>query len=214
MIKNILLMSLLLSPAMASANMNVSYSGNILELGYSVDIKDDSYLYLGADSANWFAVGYGHAYMFENYVRLSGYYEYSQWDNVLLGDFGVRTNSHLIDLSVTKFFPASSIKFGGKYELIDDSGWEFEAGDKQALYTGYSRYFEKWYASATYTHSLRQYDDEMWGDSDSDYRSNELELTLGWNQVWKVSPYIKGTAFRMYGDNTGYSWSVGGSVSF
>lgn len=201
-------------PSVALAGFNFSYADEIVELGYSVDIKDNSYLYLGADSSNWFAVGYGHSYLFETLTRVSGYYEYAQWDNVLLGDFGVRTKSNLFDLSVTQFFISSSIKIGAKYELIDDSGWEFEAGNKQSIYTGYSYYFDNWYVSSTYTHSYRQYDDELWGDSDSDFRANEIELTLGLSRIWKVSPYVKTTAFRAHSNDTYYSWSIGGSIAW
>ncbi|MCG9649711.1 hypothetical protein L1D24_14135 [Vibrio brasiliensis] len=201
-------------PSVALAGFNFSYADDIVELGYSLDIKDNSYIYLGADSANWFAIGYGHSHLFESLTRISGYYEYSQWDNVLLGEFGVKTQSNLLDLTVTQFFESYSIKLGAKYELIDDSGWEFEAGDKQSVYTGYSYYFDNWYLASTYTHSYRRYDDDLWGDSDSNFRSNEVELTLGINRIWKVSPYIKTTAYRAHSSDTYYSWSLGGTFAW
>ncbi|MDG3086299.1 hypothetical protein P7F88_09345 [Vibrio hannami] len=212
--KKLLISILGLLPAFANAGLSFSYSEEVIELGYSVDIKDNSYLYVGADTSNWFAVGYGYSHLFESYTRVAGYYEFAQWDNILLGDFGVKTKSNLLDLSISQFFMNSSVKLGGKYELIDDSGWEFEAGDKRSIYTGYSYYFDKWYLSSTYTHSLRTFSDELWGDSDSDFRSNEVELTVGVGNIWKMSPYLKTTAYKSQGQETHYSWSLGGSFTW
>ena len=133
---------------------------------------------------------------------------------------GSKTNSHQVDLSVTRYFKHSSIKLGATSEYVRN-GFTWLTVDDVNRYSAYisaTRYFEHVYLSSKYEHYLAIDKSDM-EDFNQGY-ANVWELSLGsMHSILKFYPYAKVSIFDPNGTYYGQSssdvtFSINGTFSF
>lgn len=207
----------------ATANVTVSIEKDFLEIGLYASLFDDVYLFVGADSDDWLGVGVGHRYEINPQWRLSSYYEYGLYDDWLMhevGIDGVKTTSHQIDLSATRYFKQASVKFGTTAEYIRNGFTWLTVDDvnKYSLYLGASYYFEHLYLSSKVEHYYAVDKSDM--ENFNQGHANVWELSLGsMHSIFNFYPYAKVSVFDPNGvyygqSNSDVTFSINGTFSF
>lgn len=205
------------------ADVTVSIEKDFFELGLYATLTDNSFLFVGADTDDWLGVGAGYRHNFNHQWRMDAYYEYGLYDDWLMhevGIDGVKTSSHQIDLSVTRYFEKTSLKVGGTGEHIRNGFTWLTVDDvnKYSAYVSATRYFKHVYVGAKYEHykAIDQSDMEDFNQG----HANVWELSLGsMHSVFNFYPYAKVSVFDPNGvyyglSNSDITFSINGTFSF
>ncbi|WP_217495092.1 hypothetical protein [Vibrio sonorensis] len=206
------------------AAINISIEKDLIELGLTASVTDNTYISIGADTDDWIGLGAGYQTFLSPDLRLSAYYEYGLYDDWLMKDIagidGVKTQSHQIDLSATQYFDGFSVKGGVTAERIRNGfTWlTVDDANNYSAYIGTAHYFNHLYISGRYEHHFAVDKSDMTDFNQG--HANEWELTLGtMKPLWRFYPYAKMTVLdpngTYYGlSNSEVSWKIGGSFSF
>lgn len=208
----------------AVAGIDLSIEKDVVEIGVTAAVTDNTYLYIGGDSDEWIGIGVGyHKFVNQNW-KLASYYEYGHSDDWLLGELagidGVKTKTHLIELSATRFFQGYSAKFGVTSEFVRNGfTWiTVDDANKYSTYLAAAKYFEHAYLTGKFEYHYADDKSDMVDFNQG--QASEFEVTAGtMRSYWKVFPYAKISAFSPNGtyygmDKTDYNWTIGGRVSF
>ncbi|MGF1720774.1 hypothetical protein L4D20_12115 [Vibrio kyushuensis] len=213
---------MLCSPAFAGFDLSVEK--DVIEIGVTASVTDNTYLYIGADSDEWIGMGLGYHTFVSPRWKLSSYYEYgikNEWLlDETLGVDGVKTNTHLLELSASRFFKGYSTKFGVTGELVRNGfTWlTVDDANKYSAYIAGAKYLQYVYIAGKFEYHYAQDKSDMIDFNQG--QASEYELSLGtMKPIWRISPYVKVSAFSPNGtyygmENTDYSWSVGARLSF
>jgi hypothetical protein len=151
-------------------------------------------------------------------------YEYGISNDWLLSEMfeidGVKTNSHLFELSASRFFKRHSLKFGVSSELIRNGfTWiTVDNANKYSAYVAGATYYNHVYVTTKVEHHYAVDKSDMLDFNQG--QANQYEISLGtMKPIWQVYPFAKITAFSpvdtYYGmEKTDYSWTVGARLSF
>lgn len=208
----------------AIAGMDLSIEKDVVEISVTASVTDNSYLYIGGDSDSWVALGVGYyAYIDRNW-KLASYYEYGLKDDWLLEELagidGVKTNTHFVELSATRFWDGYSAKVGVTSEFVRNGfTWiTVDDANKYSTYFAVAKYFQHTYLTSRFEYHYAKDKSDMVDFNQG--QAGEWEISLGtMRPIWRVYPYAKVSAFSpngtYYGMNsTEYSWGVGGRLSF
>ncbi|ANU35604.1 hypothetical protein RJD38_03150 [Vibrio scophthalmi] len=207
-----------------SAAVNFSLEKDFVEIGLSAALTERSYLFVGADSDDWLGVGIGYKYQPNPHWRLHAYYEYGLYDDWLLNDMadidGVKTKSHLVDLSATRYWQQYSLKAGVTAERVRNGfTWiTVDDANKYSAYAGIARYFQHIYLSGRYEHHYATDESDMIDFNQG--HANEWEVSIGtMKPIWHFYPYAKVGLFSPNGSyygmtNSEVTWTIGGAFSF
>jgi len=209
--------------AASYADVTVSIEKDFFELGLYASLTDNSFLFVGADTDGWLGVGTGYRHNFNHQWRMDAYYEYGLYDDWLMhevGIDGVKTTSHQIDLSVTRYFEHTSLKVGATAEYIRNGFTWLTVDDvnKYSAYVGATRYFEHVYVAAKYEHYMAIDQSDM--EDFNQGHANVWELSLGsMHSIFKFFPYVKVSVFDPNGTyygltNSNVTFSINGTFSF
>ena len=208
----------------APAAINFSVEKDFVEIGLNAPLTDDSYLFVGADSDDWLGVGIGYQYQPNPYWRLNAYYEYGLYDDWLMNEVaeidGVKTSSHMVDLSASRFWQQYSIKAGITAERVRNGfTWlTVDDANKYSAYAGVAHYFQHVYLSGRYEHHYATDESDMLDFNQG--HANEWEVSIGTMMpIWHFYPYAKVSLFTPNGTYFGLeksqiTWTVGGAFSF
>lgn len=209
----------------AMAGFNLSIEKDVLELGVTASVVDNTYLFIGTDTTQWLGVGIGYHTFLSPAWKVNAYYEYGLESDWLLDEMagidGVKTNTHFHEVSATRYFEHSSAKIGITTELIRNGfTWlTVDNANHYSAYIGAAKYFDKIYLAGRYEYHYAQDKSDMIDFNQGS--ANEWEVSIGaMRPVWsKVYPYGKITSFSpngiYYGMNSvEYSWTVGGMISW
>ncbi|MDD9156524.1 hypothetical protein PVK64_10020 [Aliivibrio sp. S4TY2] len=208
----------------AIAGIDLSIEKDVVEVGVTAAVTKNTYLYIGGDNDNWVGLGIGyHQFVNQNW-KLASYYEYGLKDDWLMSEVagidGVKTKTHFIELSATRFFDGYSTKVGMTTEFVRN-GFTWITVDNANKYSGYvsaAKYFQHAYITSKYEFHYAEDRSDMLDFNQG--QASELEFSIGtMRPVWHIYPYAKISAFTphdtYYGmTETEYSWNVGGRLSF
>ncbi|RJX74329.1 hypothetical protein DZ860_04170 [Vibrio sinensis] len=208
----------------SAAAVNFSIEKDFVEIGLTAPLTDESYLFIGADSDDWIGIGVGYQYQTAAHWRLNAYYEYGLYDDWFIEEVtsidGIKTSSHMIDLSASLFWQKYSFKSGVTAERIRNGfTWiTIDDTNKYSVYTGAVRYFEHIYLAARYEHHYATDESDMLDFNQG--HANEWEVSIGtMKPIWHFYPYAKvglfspnGTYFGM--ESSQVTWTIGGAFSF
>ncbi|WP_375322069.1 hypothetical protein [Aliivibrio logei] len=208
----------------ALAGIDLSIEKDVVEVGVTAAVTQNTYLYIGGDNENWVGVGIGyHAFVNSNW-KLASYYEYGLKDDWILEELagidGVKTKTHFVELSATRFFDGYSTKFGVTSEFVRNGfTWiTVDDANKYSTYISGAKYFQHAYISSRFEYHYADDKSDMLDFNKG--QASELELSIGtMRPIWHVYPYAKVSSFNpnksYYGmTDTNYNWTVGGRVSF
>ena len=215
------LASLLSSPALA--DVTVSIEKDFLEIGLYAPLFDNTYLFVGADTDDWLGVGLGFRHDFNQQWRLNAHYEYGLYDDWLMHEIGVdgvKTSSHQLDLSLTRYLKHASLKIGATGEHIRNGFTWLTVDDvnKYSVYLGAAYYFEHVYLSSKYEHYLAV--DKSHMEDFNQGHANVWEFSLGsMHSLFNFYPYVKVSVFDPNGvyygqSNSDVTFSINGTFSF
>ncbi len=221
--KRLSIASLVLLSAQANSDVTVSIEKDFFELGLYASLFDNSYLFVGADTDDWLGVGIGYRHELSKQWRLDAYYEYGLYDDWLMHEIGVdgvKTSSHQVDLSATRYFQSSAFKFGITAEHIRNGFTWLTVDDvnRYSAYLGYSYYFEHVYVASKYEHYMAIDQSDM--EDFNQGHANVWELSLGsMHSFFNFYPYAKVSVFdpngTYYGQtNSDITFSINGTFSF
>lgn len=208
----------------AIAGIDISIEKDVLELGVTASVTDNAYLFIGGDTDEWIGIGLGYHTFLTPQWKANAYYEYgleNDWlVDEILGIDGVKTHTHFIELSATRYFEKYAAKFGVTNEYVRN-GFTWITVDNANKYSGYAslvKYFKHLYVSGKYEYHYAQDKSDMTDFNQG--QANEWELSIGpMRPIWKVYPYAQISAFSpngtYYGMNkTDFNWTIGGRISF
>lgn len=202
----------------------MSIEKDVLEIGVTAAVNPSSYLYIGADSNEWLAVGLGYHKFTSPSWKVAAYYEYGLANDWLMDEMvgvdGVKTKTNMLELTATKYLNRYSVKFGAKTERIRNGfTWiTVDDADKYAVHVGAAHVFKHLYLSGKYEHHYAIDRSDMLDFNQG--RASEWELSLGSvKPIWRLFPYAKLSALLPHGkyygsEKTTYSWTFGGRLSF
>lgn len=208
----------------AIAGIDLSIEKDVVEIGVTAAVTKNTYLYIGGDSDNWTGIGLGYHTFINSNWKLASYYEYGLRDDwvleELVGIDGVKTKTHLIDLSATRFFDGYSAKLGVISEFVRNGfTWiTVDDANKYSTYFAGAKYFQHTYLTTRFEYHYAEDKSDMLDFNQG--QASELEFSIGtMRPVWHIYPYAKISAFAphdtYYGmTETNYSWTVGGRMSF
>lgn len=220
---SIFTMAMLLSfPALSG--LDVSIEKDVIELNATANVSRNTYLFIGADSNDWMGLGLGYHQFVSKEWKVASYYEFGLANDWLMDELagidGVKTRSHLIELSMTRFFERYSIKFGTKSEFVRNGfTWlTVDNANKFSAFVGASSAYSYVYFSAKYEYhySIDKSDMENFNQGNA----SKFEISLGASKpILYVYPYVKVSAFVPHGtyygtDLVSYSWTLGGRLNF
>ena len=210
--------------ASAVAGIDLSIEKDVVELGVTASVSDSTYLFIGGDTDQWVGIGIGYHKFLNPRWKVNAYYEYgleNDWlMDELVGVDGVKTHTHLFELSAIRYFKNYSAKIGVTNEYIRN-GFTWMTVDNANKYSGYlsvAKYFQHIYLSGKYEYHYAQDKSDMIDFNQG--QASEWELSTGtMRPIWKVYPYAKISAFSPNGtyygmENVDISWTMGGRVSF
>lgn len=208
----------------AFGGIDLSIEKEVVEIGVTAAVTNNTYLYIGGDTDNWIGIGIGyHKFINRNWM-LASYYEFGLSDDWLLDELagidGVKTNTHLFELSATRFFDGYSTKFGVTSEFVRNGfTWiTTDNANKYAAYFAVAKYFQHIYMTNRFEYHYAEDKSDMVDFNQG--QAAEWELSIGTMQpVLHIYPYAKVSIFRpndtYYGMNDiDYRWTVGGRISF
>lgn len=208
----------------ALAGIDLSIEKDVVELGVTASVTDNTYLYVGGDSDEWLGVGLGYHTFVSPVWKLNAYYEHGISNDWLLSEMfeidGVKTNTHLIELSASRFYKSRSLKFGVTSEFVRN-GFTWITVDNANKYSAYiagASYYNHIYVTGKVEHHYAEDKSDMLDFNQG--QANQYEISIGTMQpIYNLHPFAKVTAFSpvdsYYGmDKTDYSWTVGARLSF
>ncbi len=223
--KNIsIVCSVMMTCSTAMAGINLSIEKDVSEINISASVTDEIYLSIGADTDDWLGVGVGYSTFLTPNLSINAYYEYGLYDDWLMSEIaeidGVKTKSHLIDLSMTRYFSDFSLKAGVTAERIRNGFTWLTVDDtnQYSAYLGAAKYYRHIYLAGRYEHHYATDKSDMIDFNQG--HANEWELSIGtMKPIWRLYPYAKVSLFspngRYYGmQDSDLSWSVGAAISF
>ncbi|HAU8283871.1 TPA: hypothetical protein I7151_12895 [Vibrio vulnificus] len=206
------------------AGFSVSIEKDLIELGVSAAVTDQSYLYIGADSNEWLGIGVGYQHRLSSQWTANAYYEFGLENDWLMTDAlevdGVKTKSHFLDFSTTRLFDDYSTKLGitGEFTRNGFTWITVDDSDKYSMYASVARYFQSLYVTGRYEHHYAIDRSDMIDFNQG--HANEWEFSIGtMRSIWKIYPYLKANVLSPNGtyygsQSTNISWSMGGTISF
>jgi hypothetical protein len=208
----------------AFAGIDLSIEKDVIEIGVTATVTDNTYLYIGGDSNEWLGIGVGYHQFVNSNWKLDSYYEFSLEDDWLMGELagvdGVKTKTHLIDLSAIRFFDGYSAKFGVTSEFVRN-GFTWMTVDDANRYSAYfaaAKYFQHAYVIGKFEFHYAEDKSDMIDFNQGS--ANEWEISIGtMRPILHIYPYAKVSAFSPNGtyygmDDIDYSWTIGGRISF
>ncbi|CAH0525686.1 hypothetical protein [Vibrio hippocampi] len=208
----------------AFAGIDLSIERDVVELGVTAPVTDNTYLYIGGDSSEWVGMGLGYHAFISPRWKIDSYYEYGIKNDWLLSEMvgadGVKTNTHLVKLSASRFFNGYSVKFGVTGEFIRNGfTWiTVDDANKYSAYVAGAKYLQHVYLSSKFEYHYSQDKSDMVDFNQG--QASEYELSLGtMKSIFNVFPYATVSALVpngvYYGMNKAdYSWTIGGRLSF
>lgn len=208
----------------ALAGMDLSIEKDVVELGVTASITNNSYLFIGTDSDEWLGVGVGYHTFINSQWKLNAYYEYGQTNDWLMDEMtgvdGIKTHSHQLELSATRYFTGYSAKFGVTNEYIRNGfTWiTVDDANKYSAYASLAKYFDHVYLAGKYEHHYAKDKSDMVDFNQG--QASEWELSVGtMRPIWKIYPYAQITMLSPIGTYYGVTqaelnWTVGGRLSF
>ncbi|XDF78448.1 hypothetical protein AAFX60_004655 [Aliivibrio fischeri] len=208
----------------AIAGIDLSIEKDVVEVGVTAAVTNNTYLYIGGDNDNWVGLGIGYHKFVNPRWKLASYYEYGIRDDWLMSEVvgidGVKTNTHFVELSAARFFDGYSAKFGVTSEFVRNGfTWiTVDDANKYSTYFAAAKYFQHTYITSRLEYHYAEDKSDMLDFNQG--QAAEWELSIGtMRPVWHIYPYAKVSAFNpnrtYYGmTETEYSWTVGGRMSF
>ncbi|GLO62545.1 hypothetical protein MACH09_30530 [Vibrio sp. MACH09] len=208
----------------AIAGIDLSVEKDVVEIGVTAAVTSNTFLFIGGDSDSILETGIGYHKFVNRNWKLSSYYQYglkNDWlMNEIAGVDGVKTNTHLIDLTATRYFEHYSAKFGVTSEVIRNGfTWlTVDDANKYSSYFAVAKYFQHTYLTGKYEYHYAEDKSDMVDFNQG--RASEWELSMGtMRPLWHIYPYAKISALSPNGtyygmDKTEYNWTIGGRLSF
>lgn len=206
------------------AGIDISFKKDVLEIGVTANVYNNSYLYVGADSADWAAVGLGYQRFVSQTWKVAGYYEFglvNDWlMNEVVGVDGVKTKKHRLEFMATKYNQNYSTRFGVKSEFIRNgfTGITVDDANKYSGQFGLARIFKHIYLSGKYEYHYAVERSDMLDFNQG--RASEWEISIGGTRpILRLYPFASVSALVPHGifygsEDVDYSWTLGARLTF